>query len=169
VQWNGWHRSCPGHTAGRQQAEDIWRLREGVAEALSRAGAAYKYDVSVPTEQMYGLVEEAQRVVGDPRMALAVGYGHIGDGNLHLNVSVPTGWDRDVEGKLEPWIYERVAGVKGSISAEHGLGQAKHNFLPLCKGEAEIGLMRALKSALDPRGILNPYKYLPAGREGSST
>lgn len=126
-----------------------------------REGAAYKYDISVPTEEMYGFVEETQRVVGDPGKALAVGYGHIGDGNLHLNVSVPVGWDRAVEEKLEPWIYERVARAKGSISAEHGLGQAKPKYLPLCKSAAEIGLMRSVKDSLDPRGILNPYKYLP--------
>ena len=91
----------------------------------------------------------------------AAGYGHIGDSNLHLNVCARRGKDDAVLAVLEPWIFETVARHNGSISAEHGIGVCKPQYLSLQKSPATIALMRALKSTFDPRGILNPYKVLP--------
>ncbi len=87
------------------------------------AGATYKYDLSLPVAEMYDLVEAARaRVAGLP--CRVVGYGHLGDGNLHLNVSTPV-YDDAVLERLEPWVYEWTAARRGSVSAEHGLGRMK--------------------------------------------
>ncbi|CAI5978981.1 unnamed protein product [Closterium sp. NIES-65] len=113
------------------QAAAIWHLREGVAEALQRAGAVYKYDLSVPVSQLYGLVDEMRsRLEGSA--AQVVGYGHLGDGNLHLNISAPTYDDKLLE-RIEPFVYEWVAGRQGSVSAEHGLGLMKANAIHYSK------------------------------------
>ncbi|KAG2498528.1 hypothetical protein HYH03_003778 [Edaphochlamys debaryana] len=147
------------------QARAIWRLREGISEALVRRGAVYKYDVSLPTAVMYDLVTALrQRLEGAGYGAAAgvrvVGYGHIGDGNLHLNVSAPR-YDDDLLGLIEPYVYEYVARHNGSISAEHGIGLMKANCLSYSKGPVAIELMRRIKGLVDPHGILNPYKVLP--------
>ncbi|KAG2445426.1 hypothetical protein HXX76_000047 [Chlamydomonas incerta] len=149
--------------ASETQAKAIWRLREGIAEALARRGAVYKYDVSLPTTVMYDLVEVLRQ-----RLAAAgfgpeeagvqvVGYGHIGDGNLHLNISAPR-YDDDLLHQIEPYVYEFVRQHNGSISAEHGIGLMKAGALPYSKGPVAIELMRRIKETVDPQGILNPYK-----------
>jgi len=94
-----------------------------------------------------------------PHLAV-IGYGHLGDGNLHLNVMSPQ-FDQEVLNTLEPWIFERVAALKGSVSAEHGIGRCKTQFLHLSKSAPMINSMRRLKQLFDPNGILNPYKVLP--------
>ena len=96
----------------------------------------------------------------DPQHVL--GYGHLLDGNLHLNVVAAEGSQEDaaISSALEPHIYEFVVGKGGSISAEHGIGQLKLDFLPMQKGDAELSLMRTLKHAMDPHGILNPGKVI---------
>lgn len=149
------------------QANDIWRLREGVTEALRVRGATYKYDVSIPIRQMYDLVPETRdrlesafpgNATGDPdEKILVVGYGHMGDGNLHLNISAP-GYSKDVAQVLEPWVYERVSSMEGSISAEHGIGFMKAEALSTTKDKTALELMQELKETLDPNRILNPYK-----------
>ena len=93
------------------------------AEPLCGAGPVYKYDLSIPVAEMYSLVEETrQRMAGLP--VEVVGYGHLGDGNLHLNVSCQK-YDEEILKYIEPFVYEWTAARKGSISAEHGLGQMK--------------------------------------------
>mmetsp|Transcript_114725 Transcript_114725/g.272897 ORF Transcript_114725/g.272897 Transcript_114725/m.272897 type:complete len:520 (-) Transcript_114725:88-1647(-) len=149
--------------ADETQARAIWRLREGVSDAMTTAGYVYKYDVSLPLPRMYELVEETRarlKEAGVEDTAKAAGYGHLGDANLHLNVTSLSGRDDKVHGLLEPWVFEWVSQAHGSISAEHGIGQCKPNFLHLSKADSAIQLMRTLKSALDPKGILNPYKVL---------
>ncbi|KXZ53063.1 hypothetical protein GPECTOR_8g57 [Gonium pectorale] len=147
------------------QAAAIWRLREGIAEALARRGAVYKYDVSLPTSGMYDMVEAlrgrlAAGGFGPEAGVAVVGYGHIGDGNLHLNVSAPR-YDDVLLGLIEPYVYEFVASRNGSISAEHGIGLMKAGALSYSKGPVAVQLMRAIKAAVDPGGIMNPYKLLP--------
>jgi len=88
-----------------------------------------------------------------------VGYGHMGDANLHLNVPVRR-YDKAVENQLEPFVYEWVAKRNGSISAEHGLGIAKAPFIGYSRDETMIKLMRQIKDLYDPKGIMNPYKFL---------
>lgn len=84
----------------------------------------------------------------------------IGDGNLHLNV-VSQEYDQKLKDMIEPFIFEKVHEMKGSISAEHGIGLEKPPFLHLSKSESSINLMRSVKKLIDPKGILNPYKVLP--------
>jgi len=146
------------------QAAGLWRIREGVSEALSRAGAVYKYDLSYRhLGEMYGLVEEMrERLAAAPAgsQARVVGYGHVGDGNLHLNVSNPEP-SEDLLALIEPFVYEWTAARRGSISAEHGLGAMKANEIAYTKSPAAVTIMGDIKAMLDPHLILNPYKVLP--------
>lgn len=149
--------------ADETQARAIWRLREGVSDAMTTAGYVYKYDVSLPLPRMYELVEDTRarlRDAGVEESAKTAGYGHLGDANLHLNVTSLTGRDDKVLDLLEPWLFEWVAKASGSISAEHGIGQCKPHFLHLSKADSAVDLMKTLKATLDPQGILNPYKVL---------
>ncbi|KAJ6915920.1 Ubiquitin-conjugating enzyme [Populus alba x Populus x berolinensis] len=139
------------------QASSFWRIREGVPEALMRAGPVYKYDLSIPVEKMYSLVEEMRLRLG--QSANVVGYGHLGDGNLHLNVSAPR-YDDKILAQIEPYVYEWTSKHRGSISAEHGLGLMKANEIFYSKSHETVQLMASIKKLLDPHGILNPYKAL---------
>lgn len=150
------------------EVSNLWQWRELIPEALGKGGGVYKYDVSIPLSKLYDLVGavgarlEAAGVVGPtdefPVIATA-GYGHIGDGNLHLNVPVRR-YDKKVEKILEPFVYEWIETVKGSISAEHGLGLAKKNYIQYSKDPVLIKMMKDIKKHYDPNGILNPYKYI---------
>ncbi|KAK1272292.1 hypothetical protein QJS04_geneDACA013088 [Acorus gramineus] len=141
------------------QANSFWRIREGITEALIKAGAVYKYDLSLPVKNIYDIVEEMRSRLGES--AKVVGYGHLGDGNLHLNVSTPI-YDDAVFTKIEPFIYEWTSKHQGSISAEHGLGLMKANKIHYSKSSESVQLMASIKKLLDPNRILNPYKVLPS-------
>ncbi|KAM7251072.1 hypothetical protein ACFE04_022955 [Oxalis oulophora] len=145
------------------QASSIWRIREGVPEALQKAGAVYKYDLSLPVEKLYDLVEEMRArlvflISGDS--AKTIGYGHLGDGNLHLNISAQQ-YDSNILAQIEPFVYEWTSKHRGSISAEHGLGLMKANKIYYSKSPETVQVMASIKKLLDPNGILNPYKVLP--------
>ncbi|KAL5713355.1 D-2-hydroxyglutarate dehydrogenase [Ranunculus cassubicifolius] len=140
------------------QSSTFWRIREGVTEALMKAGAVYKYDVSLPVDKMYNLVEEMRSRLGETTKV--VGYGHLGDANLHLNISTPT-YEDSVLSKIEPFVYEWTSSHRGSISAEHGLGLMKANKIHYSKSPETVQLMVSIKKLLDPNCILNPYKVLP--------
>ena len=148
-----------------RQAEDFWRLRDAFSEAQKGGGGSIKHDISVPVARIPDFVTRAAKVV--ERVcpgARPVPFGHFGDGNLHYNVSQPEGMDRDAY--LALWdtmsnaIFELVTELDGSISAEHGIGQMKRDALKHYKSDVEIAMMRAIKHALDPKGILNPGKLL---------
>lgn len=143
------------------QAAAIWRVREGITESLVRRGAVYKYDLSMPTHKMYELVQLVRQRVAHLPGVKAVGYGHVGDGNLHLNVSSPSGYSDELEQLLEPFVYEWTAQQSGSISAEHGIGLMKAPVLGYSKSSEAVNLMQRLKVLMDPHQILNPYKVLP--------
>jgi D-2-hydroxyglutarate dehydrogenase len=128
---------------------------------LLLAGAVYKYDLSVPVSDMYSLVEEMRKRLRDVPDVVVAGYGHIGDGNLHLNISRPGNYSIELENLIEPFVYEWTAARGGSISAEHGLGLMKAQCIGYSKSAEAIDLMRKLKQLMDPHGILNPYKVLP--------
>jgi FAD/FMN-containing dehydrogenase len=144
----------------------LWRLRESVPEAQRAEGASIKHDVSVPVASLPEFMDEATAavlaIVPTGRM---VAYGHVGDGNLHFNVSEPRGGDRAAFLAREREIQAAVQGVvrrfRGSISAEHGIGRLKRAQLAAHEGPVAIDVMRAIKRALDPRGIMNPGKVLP--------
>eukprot|EP00268_Persea_americana_P047757 TRINITY_DN5001_c0_g2_i7.p1 TRINITY_DN5001_c0_g2~~TRINITY_DN5001_c0_g2_i7.p1 ORF type:complete len:176 (+),score=33.77 TRINITY_DN5001_c0_g2_i7:667-1194(+) len=140
------------------QASSFWRIREGIAEALMKAGAVYKYDLSLPVEQLYNVVNEMRSRLGPS--AKVLGYGHLGDGNLHLNISTPE-YDDTVFAQIEPFVYEWTSKHRGSISAEHGLGLMKANKIHYSKSSETVQLMASIKKLLDPNGIMNPYKVLP--------
>jgi FAD/FMN-containing dehydrogenase len=149
-----------------QQRDALWRLRESVPEAQRAEGASIKHDVSVPVAALPEFMSEATAavlaIVPDGRM---VTYGHVGDGNLHFNVSEPAGGDREAflarEAEIHARVHEVVRKYRGSISAEHGIGRLKRAALALHEGPVAIDVMRALKRALDPKGIMNPGKVLP--------
>ncbi|XP_060074111.1 D-2-hydroxyglutarate dehydrogenase, mitochondrial-like [Ylistrum balloti] len=139
--------------------KDIWSLRERVAEGLLHDGYCYKYDVSLPQSKFYNLVEDMRERLG-ASVIRVVGYGHVGDGNLHLNMTSPT-YSSEVMSNIEPFVYEWVSKYNGSISAEHGLGFKKRNFIHHSKSKSAVSLMKQLKKSIDPNGIMNPYKVLP--------
>ncbi|KAJ5908659.1 FAD-binding type 2 [Penicillium taxi] len=150
------------------QFHAIWRWREGITEALSHLGGTYKYDVSIPLADLYQLVDDLKvrlnekGFVGDDDsfpVRAVTGYGHMGDSNLHLNVSVRQ-YNKEVEKAIEPWVYEWIQKKKGSISAEHGLGLAKREFIGYSQNDTTLKLMKQLKAVYDPNGIMNPYKYI---------
>ncbi|CAM8919020.1 unnamed protein product [Rhodiola kirilowii] len=140
------------------QAFSFWRIREGIPEALMKAGAVYKYDLSLPLERMYDLVDEMRSRIGNA--ANVVAYGHLGDGNLHLNISAPQ-YDDAILEQIEPYVYEWTSRHRGSISAEHGLGLMKANMIYYSKSYETVQLMTSIKKLMDPKAILNPYKVLP--------
>lgn len=137
----------------------IWSIRERIAEALICDGYTYKYDISLPLPHFYKMVEDMREHLGSS-IIRCCGYGHIGDGNLHLNITSKE-FEKDLLNCIEPTIYEWTAKVNGSISAEHGLGFKKRNCIHYSKSLGAIGLMKQIKTLMDPKGILNPYKVLP--------
>ena len=151
--------------SGAQRAA-LWRLREEHSEAQKRAGASVKNDVSVPVSKVPELIRRAteicERLVPGIR---CVPFGHLGDGNIHVNLVQPEGADpaaflaRDHE--LMDAVNAVVRDLDGSFSAEHGIGLLKPYMMPDWRGGAELDLMRRIKDALDPRGLLNPGKLLP--------
>ena len=156
-------------------AEQLWRLRYGVSQALVKAGHVFKYDLSVPQKQMYALVTQMrERLAADEAKGgmahTVVGYGHVGDGNLHTNVlydrHASPGQLARMQAVLEPWLFERVRDLRGSVSAEHGIGQHKVDALQFSKGPDARLLMRRVKDLLDPKGLLNPYKMLQPAKPG---
>ncbi|XP_028994188.1 D-2-hydroxyglutarate dehydrogenase, mitochondrial isoform X2 [Betta splendens] len=141
------------------KAKTLWSMRERVTEALTHDGYTYKYDISLPVDRIYQLVTDMREHLGDKAKSV-VGYGHVGDGNLHLNITSPTK-DPEVLAAIEPFVYEWTASCQGSISAEHGLGLKKRNYIYYSKPRQAVALMSDIKAMLDPKGILNPYKTLP--------
>lgn len=151
----------------KTQIYNLWRLREDIPESLSKSGLVFKYDVSVPTSEMYSVVEKMRTrlsKIGFPEERVT-GYGHVGDGNLHLNIWNPRSASNEehlrIEKEIEPYIYELVRDLRGSISAEHGLGAMKASHIHYSKSPTLVNMMKKIKDIFDPNGILNPYKVLP--------
>ena len=148
------------------QAEAFWQLRENIAPAERAASPAVQHDVSVPLESVPGFVEEAVPAV-EMRFpgTRAVAFGHLGDGNVHFHVIAPRGVDGPVwqegDGKaITRFVHDLVARWRGSISAEHGIGQLKRDELRRLGDPVALDLMARVKAALDPLGIMNPGKLL---------
>ncbi|WP_127072181.1 FAD-binding oxidoreductase [Pelagibacterium lentulum] len=147
------------------QREMLWLAREQMSEVQSREGASIKHDVSVPVAAVPELIargmEAALKVAPGIR---PVPFGHLGDGNIHFNFSQPEGADPKVfmagAYAVHDAIYEIVLALGGSVSAEHGIGQLKTALLAKVKDPVALAMMRSIKSALDPKGILNPGKVL---------
>lgn len=152
--------------AGSQaQVEALWALREGISEAQNHEGPSLKHDISVPVSRIPDFIARTDRALQQAFPGVrVVAYGHVGDGNLHYNISKPPGSD-DVPFKAQAEaimrvIYDSTLEDDGSISAEHGLGQSKRAAAQHYKAPLELELMRSIKQALDPAGLMNPGKLL---------
>jgi FAD/FMN-containing dehydrogenase len=148
------------------QAKAFWRIREGVSEALVRAGKAAKHDVSVPVAAMADFVTAANAAVSAALPGIRpIVFGHLGDGNLHYNLLPPIGLSEDgfaaIAPELTRTVHDETVSRRGSISAEHGIGQLRVSEMPRCKAPIELELMASLKRLFDPDGRLNPGKLLP--------
>uniref|UniRef100_A0A2A4J6D8 D-2-hydroxyglutarate dehydrogenase, mitochondrial n=1 Tax=Heliothis virescens TaxID=7102 RepID=A0A2A4J6D8_HELVI len=146
-------------TSEPAKMQTIWNLRESIAGAGLVGGYIFKYDVSIPLKNYYDLVPILRKKLGDKALKV-FGYGHVGDGNIHINVTVPE-YTKEVSSLLEPFIFEEVSKLNGSISAEHGIGFRKPKYIHYSKDQSALQLMKDLKQLMDPNGILNPYKVLP--------
>jgi FAD/FMN-containing dehydrogenase len=132
----------------------LWAYREGHTEAIATRGVPHKLDVSVPLARIPALLADLPGVVGEYETYV---FGHLGDGNVHVNVLGPAPDDD----RMDDAVLRLVAAHGGSISAEHGIGVAKTRWLELSRSPTEIAAMRRIKAALDPRGLLNPGVLLP--------
>ena len=146
------------------QAKSLWALREGITESIA-AHTPYKNDLSVRVRAAPAFLAEVDRLVAKRYPDFEVcWFGHIGDGNLHLNILKPPHLTvaafQEHCAAINPALFEVVRAHGGSISAEHGVGLAKRDFLGYSRSEAEIAIMRTLKRALDPNGVMNPGKLL---------
>jgi D-lactate dehydrogenase (cytochrome) len=151
--------------ASAAQAQDLWRIREGMVEAQKFEGGSIKHDVSVPVSKVADFILAASEAVSQRLPGIRpLAFGHVGDGNIHFNLSQPAGAETAVF--LARWaefnhlVHDLVQGFGGSISAEHGIGRLKRDELPRYKSALELALMRRVKEALDPDGLMNPGKIL---------
>ena len=144
--------------SSQAQRDAIWSLRDDVAQ-MFRLGHPFVFDISLPVAEMEGYVSEVHAAFAArmPRQQCFT-FGHLGDGNLHFVVVGPAG--TEARSKVEEIVYRPLAARRGSVSAEHGIGIDKLPWLALSRSESEIALMRQLKQALDPRGILNPGRVI---------
>src|SRR5690606_14352400 len=147
------------------QAAALWNLREHMSEAQKPEGASIKHDVSVPVALIPQFIDEAREAVKrlEPKARL-VCFGHMGDGNLHYNISQPVGTQpADFLARyreINDAVHEIVRAYNGSISAEHGIGRMKRDELIATAPAVATDLMRRLKKAFDPAGIMNPNKVI---------
>ena len=151
--------------ASAAQSAGLWRLREHIPLAQAKAGKNIKHDISLPVSRIAEFID-----VTAPRLQAAfpgcqlVCFGHLGDGNLHFNVAPPQGVSNEDflanQDKVNRVVHDSVVAFGGSISAEHGIGALKRDELARYKSAVELGMMRAIKAALDPLGIMNPGKIL---------
>jgi FAD/FMN-containing dehydrogenase len=151
------------HSLG--DAQSLWQLRESIPEAQARRGGNVKHDISLPLSTMAAFVSETEPALLGlcPELRTLV-FGHLGDGNLHFNVGtqegVPAAAAFDREPQINDIVYTAVARHGGSISAEHGLGQLRRELAQRTKPAAELAMMRSVKQALDPWGLMNPGKLI---------
>ncbi len=151
--------------ASSEQRRGLWRIREGIPEAQKYEGGSIKHDVSVPTSMVPDFIRRASRAVIDAMPGIRpVPFGHVGDGNIHFNLSQPLGADKQTY--LAEWsrmnriVHDIVVAMQGSISAEHGIGKLKREELAHYKAPLELDLMKRIKAAFDPKGLMNPGKVL---------
>ncbi|MDA8788541.1 FAD-binding oxidoreductase [Porticoccaceae bacterium] len=148
-----------------EQAKSLWRLREDISETLWQY-QPYKHDISVLPSNMPLFVSEAEKVIkkGYPDFDI-VWYGHIGDGNLHLNILKPASLSSDIFLEQCAVVTEKLGQLlqkhQGSISAEHGVGLLKRDYLHYSRSPEDIALMRGVKSVFDPKHVMNPGKLIP--------
>jgi D-lactate dehydrogenase (cytochrome) len=151
--------------ASLAQARAFWRLRDAMSEAQKPEGGSIKHDIAVPISAIPRFLDEASRaVIAAVPGARPVPFGHLGDGNIHFNISQPEGGDKAAflarRDEVNGIVHDIAHGLGGSISAEHGIGQAKIDEITRYKSPIALETMRAVKRALDPLGIMNPGKVV---------
>lgn len=151
--------------SSESQREELWAIRESIPEAQKHEGGSIKHDVSVPISRVADFIEKASRAVTAEMEGLRIcAFGHIGDGNIHFNLTQPEG--RDKRTFLDHWprfnriVHDIAVEMDGSFSAEHGVGRLKTGEMDRYKSSVELELMRSVKTALDPRNLMNPGKVL---------
>ncbi len=147
----------------------IWFLREAIVEAQRFEGGSIKHDISVPVSRVADFIAQASDAVKAHMPGIRpVAFGHAGDGNIHFNLTQPMG--ADPAAYLAQWedfnriVHDVALGLDGSISAEHGIGRFKREEMALIKSAPELDMMRRVKTALDPDGVMNPGVMLPTVR-----
>jgi D-lactate dehydrogenase (cytochrome) len=149
--------------ASEAQAKALWRIREGIPEAQKIEGGGIKHDVSVPVSRVAQFIAEAKAACEtlEPRVR-ALAFGHVGDGNVHFNLCRPLDAAGDAfQARWEEFnrvVHDIVVRMGGSISAEHGIGRLKRGEFHRHASAVELDMMRAVKKALDPLGLMNPGK-----------
>ena len=157
--------------ANEAQADAFWLLRDSIAPAERAIGPAMQHDISVPVASMAKFVQEASpQVEAKFPGTRAVGFGHLGDGNIHFHVLAPSGasrgaWEADEGKRVSAFVHNLVDEFGGSISAEHGIGQVKRDELGRLGDPVALAMMRSVKQALDPEGLLNPGKLVPLAKD----
>ncbi|MEE4200199.1 FAD-binding oxidoreductase [Erythrobacter sp.] len=153
--------------ASEAQAEALWTLRDSISEAERALGPAMQHDISVPVENMPEFILAATPAIEEAFTGTrALAFGHLGDGNVHFHVIAPPGavpdeWEEREGKEISAAVYDLVSEWGGSISAEHGIGQMKVGELGRLGDPIALDMMRRVKQALDPRGLLNPGKLVP--------
>ncbi len=146
-----------------REARDLWAFREGVSESLSVLGVVHKNDIALPISSLKEFLADFEKTfaLSHPDFKIYV-FGHIGDGNLHVNTMMPQHWNREnffqTCKKSDLDLFSLVQKYHGSISAEHGIGLIKKDFLHFTRSSEEVQLMRSIKKIFDPQGLLNPGK-----------
>ncbi len=148
-----------------QQLQNLWKLREYISETISH-WTPYKNDISVTVSKVPAFLADIDQIVASNYPDFEViWFGHIGDGNLHLNILKPESLSKDEFfakcATVNQWVFETVDKYNGSISAEHGVGMTKRDYLHYSRSPAEIAIMRSIKAVFDPNGIMNPGKIFP--------
>jgi len=153
-------------TSDAEEAEKWWKLRKNISEAQKREGISIKHDISVPVSRVAEFIALADTSLNNSFPGIRiVAFGHMGDGNIHYNVSMPDAEQNksfiaQQESRVNKLVYEVVHRLNGSISAEHGLGQLKRETIREHKDPLELELMSVIKQALDPHGLMNPGKVI---------
>ncbi|MFM8899566.1 MAG: FAD-binding oxidoreductase, partial [Burkholderiales bacterium] len=149
-----------------QQSAQLWHLRESIPLAQAQEGLNIKHDIALPISRIPAFVAHTDALLASHVQGIRlVNFGHLGDGNLHYNVQAPVGCDpaaflQEHESAVNHIVYEAVAAHGGSISAEHGIGQLKRETLVNYQSPVALQMMRAIKQALDPQGVMNPGRVV---------
>ena len=152
--------------SSQQQAKSLWKLREGIVEGQRLEGASIKHDVSVPVSKVPEFIETAWTTVAKRVPGIRpCPFGHVGDGNIHFNLSQPSDMDADVFlslwNEVNDLVHDHVARLGGSFSAEHGIGMSKIDEMQRYKDPTGLKIMATIKKALDPDDLFNPGKVIP--------
>lgn len=151
--------------ANTVQAQTLWSVRENIPEAQKHAGGCIKHDISVPLSRIPEFLDKAATIARERISGVRIApFGHLGDGNIHFNLTQPEGGDARsflaLSAEVTPAIHDLAVSLGGSFSAEHGIGLLKKEELKRYRPGVELSLMRSIKRALDPRGIMNPGKVI---------